>query len=316
MARPLRFEHSHALYHVTARGNERQKIVRDDGDRSRFVQLLSQTVKEQGLVLHAWVLMDNHYHLMVETPNANLAKSLRQLNGIYTQWFNRKHHRVGHLFQGRYKAILVGKDTHLKSLCRYVVLNPVRAKMVKNPKEYHWSSYRSTAGFEPVADWLETDWLLGQFQKRRKEAREAYRKNVLEGMGAKENPWDELEGQIYLGSREFLDSLRKRVKKDDLEIPVAQRRVRRSGSDEILKGVSEAYGLKGPEELLRPRRDGEARRVAAYLLRVEGGLGLKEIGEKFGINYTTVSHLLGRVRREVGKNEGFVQKFLNRNPKT
>ena len=129
--------------------------MRDDGDRSRFVQLLARTVTENKLILHAWVLMTNHYHLMVETPNSNLATSLRQLNGIYTQWFNRKHGRVGHLFQGRYKSILVGKETHLKSLCRYVVLNPVRARMVKNPKEWGWSSYRQTAGCEPPSDWVD-----------------------------------------------------------------------------------------------------------------------------------------------------------------
>ena len=181
---------------------------------------------------------------MVETPRSNLGRSLRQLNGIYTQWFNRKHHRVGHLFQGRYKSILVGKDTHLQALCQYVVLNPVRAGMVKSPKDYPWCSYRSTAGFELAPEWLGTDWLLGQFHKKRKSAQEAYWKYVLEGIGKKEKPWEELEGQIYLGGREFLDKVRKRIKKTDLEIPLAQRWVRASGVEEVLESVRTGYGLK------------------------------------------------------------------------
>jgi len=316
MARPLRIERPNALYHVTARGNERQDIVRDNGDRSRFVQLLSQTVKEQGLLLHAWVLMDNHYHLLVETPNANLARSLRQINGIYTQWFNRKHRRVGHLFQGRYKSIMVGKETHLKSLCRYVVLNPVRAKMVKNPREYAWSNYRATAGFEPAPDWLEVDWIMGQFHKQRKQAQEAYRKYVMQGLAVKEHPWEQLEGQIYLGGREFLDSLRKRIKKEDDEIPMKQRRVRKSDVGEVLERVIRVYGLKGQEELTRRRRDGEARRVAIYWLRVEGGLGLKEIGRLFGLTYSTVSHQIGWVRRGMVKDKPLAQRILKCNPKT
>jgi len=157
---------------------------------------------------------------------------------------------------------------------------------------------------------------LDQFHKHRKTAREAYRKFVLQGVGVKETPWEELEGQIYLGGREFLDSLKKRIKKTDAEIPLAQRRVRRDEPDEILDRVVKVYGLKDSGELLKPRRDGEARRVAAYWLRVEGGLGLREIGKKFGVSYTTVSHMVGWVRHELKTNEGFARKILNRNPKT
>ncbi len=181
---------------MTARGNERQELFREDGDKARFLQLLSRVVEEQGLVIHAYVLMDNHYHLMVETPNANLAESLRQLNGVYTQWFNRKYHRVGHLFQGRYKAILVGKETHLMALCVYLALNPVRAKMVKHPKEYAWSSYRATAGLAKAPAWLETKWLLGQFGRTRATSQAGYRRVVLQRAALKESPWDEVEGQI------------------------------------------------------------------------------------------------------------------------
>jgi REP element-mobilizing transposase RayT len=316
MARPLRFEHKNAVYHVTARGNERQKIFREDGDKARFLQLLSRVVEEQGLIIHAYVLMDNHYHLMAETPNANLAESLRQLNGVYTQWFNHKYHRAGHLFQGRYKAILVGKETHLVALCIYLALNPVRAKMVKHPKDYPWSSYRATAGLATAPGWLETKWLLKQFGRTRKSAQEGYRKAVLQRDGLKESPFDEVEGQIYLGSREFLDKLKKQITKEDREVPAAQRRVRASSAEEVLEKVVKVYGLKGAEELTRRRRDGEARRVAMYWMRVGAGKGLKAVGEVFGFSYSTVSHQVGWVRREMVGNAKLAQRVVNCNPKT
>jgi putative transposase len=125
---PLRHEYPGAVYHLTSRGNARQKIFLDDTDRKKFLDVLSQAVSRYGWLCHAYSLMDNHYHLLVETPKGNLSIGMRQLNGIYTQAFNRRHRRVGHLFQGRYKAILVQKQAHLLELCRYVVLNPLRVK--------------------------------------------------------------------------------------------------------------------------------------------------------------------------------------------
>lgn len=134
MARPLRIEIPGAIYHITSRGNAREPIFLDDGDYADFLNLLSLNLKRFNWILHAYCLMGNHYHLLIETPEGNLSRGMRQLNGTYTQWFNRKHNRVGHIFQGRYKAILVEKDSHLLELCRYVVLNPVRANMVKKAR--------------------------------------------------------------------------------------------------------------------------------------------------------------------------------------
>src|SRR6185369_14384072 len=170
MPRPKRIQYEGAVYHVTSRGNERRKIVLDDKDRWLFVRMLSETIEEHGILCHGWVLMDNHYHLLVETPSGNLSTAMKHLNGIYTQKFNRRHDRVGHLFQGRYKAIVVDKNRYLQELCRYVVLNPVRAGMVKEPKGWKWSSYRATAGFESAEPWLEVSWILEQFGKNLKKA--------------------------------------------------------------------------------------------------------------------------------------------------
>ena len=148
MARPLRLEFPGAIYHLTARGDRREDIFADDADRERLLQVFAECVARFGWVCHAYCLMDNHYHFLVETPLPNLARGMRQLNGIYTQRFNRRHGHSGHLFQGRYQAILVEKDSYLRELARYVVLNPVRARLVKRPEQWRWSSYRASAGMD------------------------------------------------------------------------------------------------------------------------------------------------------------------------
>ena len=150
MARPLRIEFPGAIYHVTSRGNAHQAIVEDDADRFEFFAVLTGVLERYGWLCHAYCLMDNHYHLMVETPDGNLARGMARLNGLYTQRFNRRHQRIGHLFQGRYKAILVERESYLLELCRYLVLNPVRAGLVRRAAAYRWSSYRATAGDEPA----------------------------------------------------------------------------------------------------------------------------------------------------------------------
>ena len=202
MARPLRLEFSGAVYHVTSRGNARQNIVLDNRDRSLFLSLLAHVVDRYGWLCHAYCLMDNHYHLLIETPKPNLSLGMRQLNGRYTQTYNRRHERVGHLFQGRFTAILVEKEAHLLELCRYVVLNPVGAKLVPHPRQWAWSSYRATAGEMRAPDWLTTGWILGQFGARVGPARERYRSFVAERRGAA-RPWEQLTGQIYLGTADF-----------------------------------------------------------------------------------------------------------------
>ena len=154
MARPLRIEYPGALYHVTSRGNARKRIFKDDGDRELFLRVLAFVVERCHWICHAYCLMDNHYHFLIETPEANLSQGMRQVNGVYTQAYNRGHGKVGHLFQGRFKAILVDKESYLLELCRYVVLNPVRAKLVDRSEDWPWSSYRATAGIEKAPAFL------------------------------------------------------------------------------------------------------------------------------------------------------------------
>ena len=159
MARPLRIEYPGAVYHVTSRGNEKKPVFKDDADRENFLNTLQHVNNRYNWICHAYCLMTNHYHLLIETPDGNLSLGMRQLNGVYTQLFNKWHGRTGHLFQGRYKAILIQKDSHLLEVCRYVVLNPVRAKMIEKPEEWKWSSYLATAGKTKPHPCLTTDLL-------------------------------------------------------------------------------------------------------------------------------------------------------------
>ena len=168
MARPLRLEFAGALYHVTARGNERRPIYRDEQDRRRFLERLGAVAERFALRVHAYVLMRNHYHLLVETGAGNLSRAMRQLNGVYTQDFNRRHRRAGHLFQGRYKAIVVDKDAYLLELSRYIHLNPVRVGEVSKPWEFRWSSAGAFVGKSGAPEFLVVGEVLGHFGRRRR----------------------------------------------------------------------------------------------------------------------------------------------------
>lgn len=202
MTRPLRLEFAGALYHLTARGDRQEPIFLDDGDRRSFLDLLGKEIHQQGWLCYAYCLMDNHYHLLIETPEANLVRGMRRLNGVYTQAFNRRRKKSGHVFQGRYKSILVDKDNYLLELCRYIVLNPVRAKMVKAPGEWGWSSYRATVGELSAPKWLAVEDILSLFSGRRSN----YRKFVMEGID-QGTVWEGLTGQIYLGEESFLERM-------------------------------------------------------------------------------------------------------------
>lgn len=274
MARPLRLEFAGALYHVTARGNRQDAIYESDADREVFLTLLADVCKTDHWICHAYCLMDNHYHLLIETPDANLSKGMRQLNGVYTQVFNRTHKRVGHVFQGRYKAILVERESYLLELARYIVLNPVRARMVRSARDWPWSSYRASSGQMEVPAWLNVDWLLSAFGKSQKKAFEAYRQYVSEGRN-QPAPWDDLKNQVFLGGDEFVESLQELLDKDkDLsEIPMEQRRTK-------------AKTLPEYESLSKNRNDAITR---SYM---SGAYSLKDIGDYFGLHYATVSRIV------------------------
>jgi putative transposase len=204
MARPLRVQFPGAIYHITSRGDRQEAIFRNNGDRQAWLDTLAAVCARYRWTVHSFCLMGNHYHLMVETADANLALGMRQLNGVYTQCFNFRNATVGHLFQGRYHAILVQRQTYLLELSRYVVLNPVRAGMVATPGGSPWSSYAMTCGLAPAQEWLATDWLLGQFAAERGAAIRAYREFVNAGRGLASPLANNGHAQV-LGDKDFVE---------------------------------------------------------------------------------------------------------------
>jgi len=282
MARPLRLEFAGALYHVTARGDRREPIYEDDEDRGAFLDIFGTVIEDFNWVGHAYCLMGNHYHLLIETPDANLAKGMRQLNGSYTQWSNRHHRRVGHLFQGRYKAILVDKDAYLLELCRYIVLNPVRARLVRSAGLWPWSSYRAMLGTQEAPKWLSVEALLLQFGRSRSLARQRYAQFVAQGVKA-QSPWDNLKGQIYLGDERFVERMKRKLDRqsDDINIPLVQRR--------------------GPApSLAHIQRANKERDKAILKAHDTGHYSYTEIGEHFKVHFTTVGRIVrsGRQARK------------------
>lgn len=284
MARPLRIEYPGALYHVTSRGNARAAVFHDDGDRTIFLSVLGDVVTRHGWLAHAYCLMGNHYHLLIETPQPNLSHGMRQLNGVYTQRYHRRHGTVGHLFQARYHAVLVEKESHLLELCRYVVLNPVRAGMVARPEDWPWSSYRQTMGGTQAVDYLFTDWVLAQFGERRSEAREAYRRFVEEGVGTPA-PWAQLKGRRVLGSDAFAAACRQRVAGGEAlaEVPAIERQVGRPALEVLLTDWPHAPG---------PERD-----RLVYRACVECEYRLKDVAQWLGVHPSTISRAVRRAEQ-------------------
>lgn len=279
MARPLRLEYPGALYHVTARGNAREPIFLDLQDSQEYLSVLALVVERFNWLCHAYCLMTNHYHLMIETPDGNLSAGMRQLNGVYTQRFNRRHGRVGHIFQGRFKAILVDRDSYLLELCRYVVLNPVRAGMVRKPSAHALSSFRPTLGLDPVPAFLTVDWVLSQFAKTRVSARRRYGEFVEAGIGVP-SPWEALKGQTLLGSEGFIEKLRPylRGRRKLREVPRKQRLLDRPSLKTLFGDTDQ--GSKARRNLLIRR---------AHL---QCGYTLSEIAAYLDIHYTTVSKVV------------------------
>ena len=287
MARQLRIEYPNAVYHVTSRGNARADVYLDNSDREAFLDVLEMVVSRYNWLCHAYCLMGNHYHLLIETPDGNLSQGMRQLNGIYTQSFNRRHKRVGHLFQGRFKAIVIEKESHLLELCRYVVLNPVRAGMVPSPQKWRWSSYIPTGrGTRKTGQFLTTDWILGQFSQSKAVARKNYREFVADGMKEKDRPWEKVKGQIILGSDTFLEFVGEFLfgKEQISEIPRLQRFAGRPPLEALISSVK----LTSKNE----------RNMAILEAHVKHGYRLKEIAEHLGIHYTTVSKVIGAALQE------------------
>ncbi len=276
MGRPLRIEYPGAFYHVTSRGNERKAIFRAIHDYERFVGYFESATDRYGARIHCFCLMPNHYHMLLETPRGNLCSILHHINTSYTNYFNAKTKRVGHLFQGRYRAILVEKDAYALELSRYIHLNPVRARIVEHPSGYPWSSYLGYEGKAKRWSWLQTGFVLGQISMDESKARKEYRRYVEKGMGQPlGDPLEKVLVSTLLGSDEFLGWVKEKwigKVRPHRDIPALRRFADRPDLSAILRQTERVFG----------RGSLDSRRVGLYLSHRFSGYSLGEVGEFFG----------------------------------
>ena len=306
MGRPLRIEYPGALYHITSRGNERKKIFIEDADKIKFLEILEDYHNRFNILIHGYVLMDNHYHLVVETPKGNLTKIMHGVNGRYTGSFNRKYRRSGHLFQGRYKGILVDKDAYLVQLSRYVHLNPVRAKIVERPEQYRWGSYPGYIGKSRECTWVEYPWILSTFGNDPKTAKKKYQQYTEDGLHTDiGNPTKNLYGQIILGGEEFIEKIKDMLKGKPLSSEIVERKrlMENPQPDNVIKIVAEMFGVD-EKEINGKGRANTARKAAIYFMQRYAGLSNEEVGKLFGgLHYSAVSKASARLREDIAKDK-------------
>ncbi len=280
MSRQLRIEYSGALYHITSRGNGKAMIFLDDSDMHKFLDTLEICTKVFNFICHGYCIMGNHYHLLIETPDANLSAGIHRLNSIYAQYFNKQHDRIGHVFQGRYKAILVQRDSYLLELCRYIVLNPVRAGIVNHPAEYKWSSYSHTVGTTANSNpFLTIDWILAQFDSDFSLARRSYINFVMDGINA-DSPMKDIRTGIFLGNKSFMESLTDRISehKYDIDIPKEQRYAFRENLSALFKDLR--FLIK------------ESRNKLIFTAYSQHGYTKKEISEFINLHVVTIGRII------------------------
>lgn len=307
MARPLRIQYPGAVYHVTCRGNERKEIFRDDRDREAFLNILFRSVNIYNIKIYGYILMDNHFHFLLETPLGNLGEVMRHFNITYTSYFNRRHKRVGHLYQGRYKSIVVDKGEYLSVLSRYIHLNPIRTKQMrgKTVKEkigylmdYKWSTLRGYIHKGKRDEGIEYETVLSEYGGDNDNGRGAYTRriqvDIADGLEVK----DKVIGQSILGGEKFIKWIKEKFLKGekDRECPPLREIQRYRAKEEILQAVEKETG-KSFEEI---KGEGESiRQIAMDILYRVGGIKGVEIGRIFGVDYSTVSQGRKRLREKM-----------------
>lgn len=321
MARQLRIEFGGAFYHITSRGNLRDKIFFEDKDRERFLEILARTKERYGYLLHAYALMDNHFHLLIETPKANISQIMQNINTSYTVYVNKRYRRRGHLYQGRFKAIIVDKDAYLVALSRYIQLNPVRAKMVQRPEDYRWTSYTAYTGkfSEAETSLVSTIDTLSYFSGKRGKAIKAYKAHIEAGIEAEENPFKDIKGGLILGGDRFSAKIAKLLDKvqSDEELPQIKRLKNNISIDRVIEACCSFYGKK-EEDLLKRGKGKQERQVAIYLSKVLSGKKNKEVGKCFGIKGPAISGTIKRIEGMLDKDkrlkkeiEGLKENLIN-----
>ena len=309
MARPLRIQYPGAFYHVTCRGNERQDIFKDDTDRYRFIQILSQSLDSYTVKLHSYVLMSNHFHLLVETPLGNLAELMRKFNITYTGYYNRRHARVGHLYQGRYKSILVERDAYLTVLSRYIHVNPVRIKSKEQApvtekiellNGYPWSSLPGYLNPRKRESFVEYGVVLSAYGPDGAHARKAYREALFADLASGIKILDKVIGQSVIGENAFIEWVTESfLKGEEGREQPSMKSIHSRQAIEVILGSIEAETGKSITTIAREK--GVGRQIAMELLYRLGGLKGEEIGRLMGVGYTSVSQERKRLRERLSK---------------
>jgi len=304
MSRPLRIEYPGAVYHVTARANGRQQLFTHIDDGSYFIELLAREIAQHKWLCHAYCLLEDHYHLVIETPEANLGRGMGRLNMAYSQWFGREHDLRGHLFHGRYKSIILQKERHLLEVCRHVVLNPVRVQAVNRADHWKWSSYRPLAFEEPEPEWLHRDWLLQHLASDNSDRSAAWRDYVEEGMNIP-SPWEKLRAGHYLGDEAFLRDITDRIRHLPLDqIPAKITNPARPTAEKVLQTVAAVSGTS--QDLLLDRKAAaDAFQATVYLLRRASNLPLREVAELADVSQGRIS----QIQRKIEDNGGISASF-------
>ena len=313
MARPLRVEYSGAFYHVISRGIGREKIYTGTRDCEKFLQYLEKAAERFALIIHTYCLMGNHYHLLVETPEPNLSMTMQWLNVSYATYFNRKQDRNGHLFQGRFKAILIDADAYLKQLSRYIHLNPVRAGLINTPGQYRWSSYPAYIGEQQAPKFLMTDMLLGNFGSNKYEARKNYQEFVEgDDVKAVKDPSKQLAGGFILGDPEFVKWVKDTflsLREDEKEIPQLKKLKPRVTPEIIVEQVSKVFKIEDAIILKKGLKRNKAREVAIYLTRELSRLSCKDLGVFFGgVSGALITIMNKRIVEEIDRDRTLKRK--------
>lgn len=304
MARPIRIEYENAFYHVTSRGNERKKIFFAQSDYEKFKAYLKDARDKYGYLLHAYALMTNHFHLLVETPRANLSHLMHFINGSYTTYINRRRRRSGHLFQGRYKAVLVDKDSYLLELSRYIHLNPVRAKITDKPEDYPFSSYRAYLNVKGE-NIVYRDLILDMMSKNKRSAHNRYREFVERGIGDDiKNPLKDVYGGAILGGKIFIKEILDRLKEDIADkndLSFKRELNAESAGEEIIDMVQNYYKVSIDD---LKNNKGDPRNMAIFLLKTHTALPNRQIGEIFGgLGISSVSKVFERFKEKLNKDK-------------
>jgi len=311
MARPWRIQFPDAIYHVTSRGNNRQDIFLDEADKHLFLDTLATASSRFDLQLFAFCLMSNHFHLFLRTPRANLSRAMQWLIGTYTRRFFGRHHRGGHLLQGRFKAVLVVDEGHWLNLSMYLHLNPVRAGMVADPAEYEWSSFRDYTRGRSRFGWLKPGEILAQYGQSEAGQRRRYRKECLALAGKRGKVWEEIRSAVVLGPGAVVEELIKKYGPAGRweAVPAFVQVKREAVKVEAEVGrVAEVFGVKR-EEMMRRRRNFVPRLAAYYHLVEHCGLGATEVGRVMGAKAAAVSMGTRRFKERLGREPGLQKRM-------